>query len=55
MAGRPVKKEVHLSAERRDELQRLARATGATLLQARRARANASNSQILVCKELATS
>jgi Homeodomain-like domain len=38
MAGHGVKKEVHLTAEQRDELQRAARATGATLLQARRAR-----------------
>jgi hypothetical protein len=38
MAGRPVKKEVHLTAAQRDELRRTARATGSTLLQARRAR-----------------
>jgi hypothetical protein len=38
MGGRPVKQEVHLTAEQRDELGRIARAPGSTLLQARRAR-----------------
>lgn len=38
MAGRPVKQEVHLTAEQREEFLRVARAPGSTLLQARRAR-----------------
>jgi hypothetical protein len=38
MAGRPIKQEVHLTGQQRDELGRAARAPGSTLLQARRAR-----------------
>jgi hypothetical protein len=38
MAGHAVKQQVHLTVEQRDECRRVARATGSTLLQARRAR-----------------